>query len=136
LAQLFEQFVAEWLKKHLPPEYELRPQCHVQLSDEERLQFLIDLVLCDRRTGRPLCVRDTKYKKDEDGTASGDIAQVMAYAATQGGKRAVLIYPDGQPKPLAKLGHDVRRGVFNLSGNLESAGEAFLSDLLQFVRQE
>jgi hypothetical protein len=39
----------------------------------------------------------------------------------------------GQPKPLTKLGHDVRRGVFDLSGNLESAGQAFLNDLLQFV---
>jgi hypothetical protein len=81
-------------------------------------------------------VLDTKYKKEEDGTASDDVAQVMAYAATQGCKRAVLIYPAGQPKPLTKVGHDVRRGVFDLSGNLESAGQAFLRDLLQFVASE
>ena len=68
--------------------------------------------------------------------APDDVAQVMAYAATQGCKRAVLIYPAGQPKPLTKLGHDVRRGVFDLSGNLESAGQAFLRDLLQFVAGE
>jgi hypothetical protein len=27
----------------------------------------------------------------------------------------------------------VRRGVFDLSGNLEKAGQAFLKDLLEFV---
>lgn len=136
MAQLFERFVAEWLRKHLPLEYELREQCHVSLSEQERLQFIIDLVLCDRRTRKPLCVLDTKYKKEEDGTAPDDIAQVMAYAATQGCKRAVLIYPSGQPKSLTKLGHEVRRSVFDLSGNLESAGQAFLKDLLQFVAGE
>ena len=136
MEQLFERFVAEWLRKHLPLECELREQCHVSLSEQERLQFIIDLVLCDRRTRKPLCVLDTKYKKEEDGTASDDIAQVMAYAATQGCNKAVLIYPSGQPKSLTKLGHNVRRSVFDLSGNLESAGQAFLKDLLQFVANE
>jgi 5-methylcytosine-specific restriction enzyme subunit McrC len=91
MAQLFERFVAEWLRKHLLPEYELRGQWHVPLSEQGRLQFIIDLVLWDRRTRKPVCVLDTKYKKEEDGTASDDVAQVMAYAATQGCKRAVLI---------------------------------------------
>ena len=36
MAQLFERFVAGWLQKHLPPD-KLLPQCHVQLSDQERL---------------------------------------------------------------------------------------------------
>jgi 5-methylcytosine-specific restriction enzyme subunit McrC len=136
MAQLFERFVAEWLRKHLPPEYELRGQWHVPLSEQGRLQFIIDLVLWDRRARKPVCVLDTKYKREEDGTATDDVAQVMAYAATQGCKRAVLIYPAGQPEPLTRLGHDVRRGVFELSGNLESAGQAFKKDLLQFVAGE
>jgi len=65
-----------------------------------------------------------------------DIAQVMAYAATQGCPQAMLIYPAGQPRSLttfARAGHDVRLGVFELSGDLESAGQAFLRDLLGFV---
>jgi 5-methylcytosine-specific restriction enzyme subunit McrC len=133
MAQLFERFVAGWLQKHLPPDYMLRPQCHVQLSDQERLQFIIDLVLWDRRMQKTVCVLDTKYKKEEDGTASDDVGQVMAYADTQLCHKAVLIYPSGQLKPLTKVGHDVRRCVFDLSGDLENAGQAFLRDLLQFV---
>ena len=82
---------------------------------------------------KTVCVLDTKYKKEEDGTASDDVGQVMAYADTQLCHKAVLIYPSGQLKPLTKVGHDVRRCVFDLSGDLENAGQAFLRDLLQFV---
>ena len=136
MAKLFERFVAEWLRKHLPPDYEVRGQWHVPLSEQERLRFIIDLLLCDRRTGKALCVLDTKYKKEEAGVASDDVAQVMAYAATQGCKKAILIYPAGVSKNLTKLGLDVWRGVFDLSGNLENAGQAFLRDLLQFVTND
>jgi 5-methylcytosine-specific restriction enzyme subunit McrC len=132
MAQLFEGFVAEWLGRSLPPEYELRPKWSVPLNDRERLRFIIDLVLCDRRTGRALCVLDTKYKTDQQ-AAAADLAQVMAYADTQDCDKAVLVYPAGATKSLTSVGHDVRRGTFDLSGDLERAGQAFLGDLLGFV---
>ena len=106
------------------------------MRDSNRLQFIIDLVIRDRRTQQAVCVLDTKYKREEDGVVPQDIAQVMAYAATQGCPQAMLIYPAGQPRSLttfARAGHDVRLGVFELSGDLESAGQAFLRDLLGFV---
>jgi len=133
MAGLFEGFMAEWLQQHLPPPYELQKQWRVPLNEAEQLRFIIDLVIRDRRTQKPICVLDTKYKREEDGVAPQDIAQVMAYAATQGCPRAMLVYPAGRPKPLTKLGYDVRLGVFDLSGDLEAAGRAFLRDLLGFV---
>ena len=65
MPRLFELFVAEWLKVHLPPSLGIKIQEKVKIGDDHGLKFEIDLVLYDAFTGRALCVLDTKYKIDE-----------------------------------------------------------------------
>lgn len=141
MASLFEMFVAEWLPRNLPPKYVLVPHARLDFGNEKELRFDIDLVLCDAATDQPcpLCVLDTKYKRD-GASADGDIKQVVAYAAGKGCAKAALVYPAKVAEPFnAPWGESsiaVRSMCFDLSGNLESAGQAFKKDLLQFVAGE
>ncbi len=130
MAHLYELFVAEWLKLHLPPGREIKAQERVELSRANALHFEIDLVLYDYSSGQPLTVLDTKYKA-ADKPATEDIFQVVAYAETKGCRQAVLIYPTPLPHPLDEQIGDirVRTLTFSLAGDLEAAGEVFLRQL-------
>ena len=132
MERLFELFVAEWLKEHLPKGMKLRVQEDVPLGGEDNLCFRIDLVLSERRSGNVLAVLDTKYKADLQPSAA-DIAQVVAYAQAKACKEAVIIYPTVQKRPLeAQIGAvRVRSAGFPLSLDLERAGQNFLDRLLQ-----
>ena len=131
MARLFELFVAEWLRAHLPSEFMLSAQERVVISDAEHLHFNIDLVLSDASTGRPMCVLDTKYKAKETPDPS-DITQVIAYAEIKHCNSALLIYPQPLSKPLdASFGKiRVRSVTFSLEGDLEEAGRLFLDSLI------
>lgn len=128
MAHLYELFVAEWLREHLPAAYTLQVQANVTFSESKRLKFIIDLVICDAETGRTLCVLDTKYKCP-DTPAPDDVSQVVTYAEIRGCKEAILIYPQDLETNLdEQLGEiRVRNLAFEIKGNLESAGHSFLA---------
>lgn len=128
MAHLYELYVAEWLREHLPAGYTLQIQANVSFSEANRLKFIIDLVICDLATGRILCVLDTKYKCP-DTPANDDIAQVVTYAEIKGCTNAILVYPrDVKANLDVRLGDiRVRNLTFGIDGDLEVAGQAFLA---------
>jgi len=128
MARLYELFVAEWLKTHLPPHLDLKAQERVDLGQSSAWQFQIDLLLYEKLTPRAQIVLDTKYKTD---TLASDIAQVIAYAKIKGCQEAVLIYPTPLAHPLDTTidGLRLRSLTFALTGDLEQAGQTFLQEL-------
>ena len=128
MAQLYELFVAEWLKTHMPPGFSIKPHEKVVIGKEGRIKFDIDLVVYEKDTQKALFVLDTKYKAPER-PGNDDISQVVTYAATKECNEAVLIYP----KPLnldERIGKiRVRSLTFSLDGDLEQTGSKFLKDL-------
>lgn len=135
MASLYEQFVAEWVATQLPPSLRLKPQEKVYLGEGGLLNFAIDLVLYDTRTGQARCVLDTKYKRaaspDQD-----DIFQIIAYAEAKGCDQAILIYPTPLAHPLDEQvgGIRVRTLTFALEDDLTQAGQIFLQTLLEMVK--
>lgn len=129
MARLYELFVAEWLKRHLPPGLELKTQERIDLSQANDLHFQIDLSLYERATGVVRYVLDTKYKTGSP--AAADIAQVMAYAQVKNCPEAILVYPAPLPQPLDTLigGIRIRSLTFSLSGSLEQTGQEFLRQM-------
>jgi 5-methylcytosine-specific restriction enzyme subunit McrC len=75
MPRLYELFVSEWLKAHLPDIISLVPKERAYLDETSSLYFDIDLVLRDTSTGEILCVLDMKYK-DTTTPATDDIAQL------------------------------------------------------------
>jgi 5-methylcytosine-specific restriction enzyme subunit McrC len=131
MERLFELFVAQWLKKHLPSGYYLTLQEEVLIGPQGGLHFDIDLVLYEVSSGQPLCVLDTKYKTPEAPSAS-DIAQVAAYAHSKGCKTAFLVYPAAVLRNnRAQVGDiEIRCLTFSLQGDLEIAGKTFMQGAL------
>ena len=131
--RLFELFVAEWLRAHLPSGWSLETQERVYIGAEQDWYFEIDLVLCSEGNCGPVCVLDTKYKTRK--TAADDIAQVVAYAASKSCQHAVLIYPTAVgPRLDARIGDTrVRSLSFSLDGDLDQAGSDFLVDLFAAI---
>ena len=134
---LFEKFVAEYLKVHLPPELDIKPQYTVNFGDNRELKIQIDLFLCDNG-GKAICVLDTKYKISDQAKTS-DCQQVVAYAVGKSCRDAVLIYPSAITKPMDVMWGDVRLRTmtFDLSGDIEKEGGVFLNNLVNsngFVR--
>jgi 5-methylcytosine-specific restriction enzyme subunit McrC len=129
MAQLYERFVAEWLKVHLPKTLYLKAQARVQIG--AILQFRIDLVIYDRVTNQVIYVLDTKYKLTSK-PSNLDFNQVVTNCISQNCPEAILIYPYPLEQPLALiLGKiRVRSLVFSLEGDLEEAGKLFLKNLL------
>ncbi|NER35481.1 MAG: restriction endonuclease [Oscillatoria sp. SIO1A7] len=145
MAKLYERFVAEWLKTHLPPSYYLKFQERVDIGASKAVRFRIDLVIYhnsnagyptrDRNSFRntPYCIVDTKYKLQ---LSASDVTQAIAYAVSKTSPLAVLAYPAPSRQPLDEwVGNiRIRSIVFSLDGDLEKAGQAFLSDLLDRIR--
>lgn len=129
MARLYELFVAEWLKVHLPQH--LLVKCQEQVNISKTLHFKTDLVLYDISTGTARYILDTKYKTSTQPSAD-DIAQVVAYAVSKDCREAILVYPANLSKPLDVLLGDirVRSLTFSLEGDLDRAGQAFLQNLL------
>jgi 5-methylcytosine-specific restriction enzyme subunit McrC len=128
--RLFEEFVAAWLRAHLSPRFELRPQERLRLGERGDVEFSIDLLIRDSQTGRGLLVLDTKYKAP-DAPASADIEQIVAYAEATGCRAAALVFPSTATRGFrARVGDIwVHNLVFDLSRPLEDAGRDFLNEV-------
>jgi 5-methylcytosine-specific restriction enzyme subunit McrC len=131
MARLYELFVAEWLKAHLPPGFNLKVQEKVNIGEANVLYFDIDLVLYETETGAVRCVLDTKYKAPLT-PAQDDIFQVVTYAEAKGCREAILIYPTSLPRPLDEVIGNirVRSLTFSLDRDLEQAGQTFMRELM------
>lgn len=130
MPRLYELFVAQWLKKHLPKEFEIRAQERVTLS-EGRFVCDIDLVLYQTDSAKTLCVLDTKYKAPEYADQN-DIYQVNAYAGLKGCPSAFLVYPSTTVRHLdVQIGTTrIQNLVFRIDQDLDLAGGEFLNALL------
>ncbi len=131
MESLFELFVAEWLGNHLPKEYSLAAQEKIDIDSAGRLSVSVDLLIRQSSTGRALAVLDTKYKAHERPLPQ-DLYQINAYADLTGAPRGFLVYPSPTKERLQFNfgGTEVTNLGFDLSGNLEIGGAAFLTELL------
>ena len=131
MSRLFELFVSEWLKGHLPDVISLVPQERAYLDKTSGLYFDIDLVLRDTSTGEILCVLDTKYK-DATTPATDDVAQIVAYAEKIGCQEAILVYPRDLPRPFeARVGDiRVRSLPFSLDRDVDEVGHQLMRTVL------
>ena len=132
MARLYELFVAEWLRAHLPAPWTVKVQERVTVrgsGGNQDLRFDLDLVLYDGDETARL-VLDTKYKAGERVEAA-DVNQIVTYAQARGCREAALVYPDLPGRPLDATVGDVRvRALrFGLDGDLDSSGEALLEQL-------
>lgn len=130
MARLFELFVAEWLKAHLPRGLRMSAHEQIQISREGGLHWEIDLLIRDLSSDAARLVLDTKYK-DSARASTDDIAQVIAYAQVIRCHHAVLVYPKPLDQPLDYWADDIRvqSATFDLGSNLEEAGQKFLAEL-------
>lgn len=130
MPRLYELFVAQWLKKHLPKEFEIRAQERVALS-QGRFVCNIDLVLYQTDSAKTLCVLDTKYKAPEYADQN-DIYQVNAYAGLKSCPSAFLVYPSTTVRHLdVQIGTTrIQNLVFRIDQDLDLAGSDFLNALL------
>jgi 5-methylcytosine-specific restriction enzyme subunit McrC len=127
---LFEQFVAAWLRARLPAGLRLSTQAPLWLPGEPPVDLNPDLVVRND-LGHPIAVLDTKYKAGDKVTRA-DLYQIHAYAAQLSCSRAFLVYPEARPEVFdVTLGGPfpvrIRTVGFDLSGDLEVAGQAFLA---------
>jgi 5-methylcytosine-specific restriction enzyme subunit McrC len=131
MAALYERFVAEWLRIHLPPHLSLEIQENVETGSNGEVCFRIDLVIYDAQASQVRWVLDTKYKAPPK-PSSDDVSQVVTYAQLKGSKQAALVYPTRLEQPyLGKLGNvHVASLTFPLAGDLEPNGQDFLRALL------
>ncbi|MDC0833689.1 restriction endonuclease [Geitlerinema sp. CS-897] len=134
MAQLYEKFVAEWLRLHVPKyndNLRVESQKKHHLDDNEKFVYKIDLVIYDRHTHEVRYVLDTKYKVPQK-PSSDDLAQIHSYARTQHCREAVLIYPEPLRYPYKNYidrETRVRTLIFTIDGDLEKAGKVFLTQL-------
>jgi 5-methylcytosine-specific restriction enzyme subunit McrC len=128
--RLFELFVAEWLKTNLPVGHRLTAQEQVTFGKRAEVEFKIDLLLFEPNSLRPWSVLDTKYKWPKS-ASTDDIQQVVTYAEAKACTEAFLVYPAPIGRPLDILiGRiRVRSLVFDLQGEVGTAGRSFMSEL-------
>jgi len=131
MAFLYELFVDQWLKVHLPEGLELREQERVDIDESSMLYFIVDLVIYEKDRDKAIYVLDTKYKVS-DSISPSDFSQVTTYALAKNCQEAILIYPGEINFQSGGLIQDIRvRSIsFPLEGDIEKAGRSFLKDLL------
>jgi 5-methylcytosine-specific restriction enzyme subunit McrC len=130
---LFETFVAQWLKEHMPSELQVTPHYRVKLEANVNLTFDMDIVVSSRATRQVLAILDTKYKRAAQ-PDEADISQVTAYALQMHAPKAILIYPSSQTQPIeARIGDiSVQSLIFDIRRQ-DLGGDAFLSKLMSIV---
>jgi 5-methylcytosine-specific restriction enzyme subunit McrC len=129
---LFEQFVAAWLAKRLERGERLVIKGVLQPEGPSKIALKPDLVIRSP-LGHALAVLDTKYKAGSQVTQA-DLYQIHAYAAQLGCANAFLVYPEARPEVFdVTLGGPfpvrIRTVGFDLSGDLEVAGQTFLAEI-------
>ncbi|MFZ1029697.1 MAG: restriction endonuclease [Limnoraphis robusta] len=129
MPNLYELFVAEWLKLNLPRHLSVRIQSKLNIG------FIIDLEIYEIQTGKTVYILDTKYKVPQNSSSSDDKIQVVAYAASKNCSEAVLVYPKPLINPLNQQSGVsniwVRSLTFSIDGDLEQAGKTFLNRLFE-----
>jgi len=128
MAQLFESYVAEWLRRHGPSAVHFGVQHALRLVGTTSIEWNVDILVRDAATNAPVAVLDTKYKSVGTPGAS-DIQQVVSYAVETGVSQAFLVYPTRDIDPFqVRVGSVLVRSVgFDIGGDLEGAGEIFLA---------
>lgn len=131
--RLYDLFVAEWLRVHLPSQWSIEPKERVYIGTDQNRYFEVDLVLYRADTLEPVCVLDTTYKADKPHIE--DLAQVAAYAESKACNHAVLIAPNPIDQPLNEKVGDirVRSLTFGLEGDLENGGHKFVAEFLSYL---
>jgi len=130
MPRLFELFVARWLKKNLNPRYILKSQESLHIGEKGAMKMVMDLVLYDRDTGKPVCVLDTKYKAHST-VLTDDYSKVVAYGDAIGCDDTILIYPKPLEFPFNEKPGKIRvkTAVFDIGGDLDEKGEEMLEQL-------
>jgi len=131
MPQLFETFVAEWLRANSLPGVTVRCQHNAQLDANFQMKIHVDIVLSEERSQRPIAVLDTKYKASELPSES-DIYQIAFYARELQVNRAMLVYPSMPASPFRMLhGKEIllESVVFDIGVSPDVAGAAFLKEL-------
>jgi len=130
MAQLYEKFIAQWLKQNLPHNFKLKQQEEIKINDD--LKFKIDLVIYEKETNQTCYILDTKYKTEFN---HNDFHQIVSYATQKNCQNGVLIYPQTLTKSFnCWAGNiNIRSLTFNLDHDLEIAGNNFLNDLFNSV---
>jgi 5-methylcytosine-specific restriction enzyme subunit McrC len=128
MANLYEQFVAAWLKANTPKGFFVKQQHRV--THDQNYFDRIDLLLGDSETKKVQYVLDTKYKAP-DKVANNDYHQIVAYANALKCQNAILVYPQNLTKSLDIKHGDirVRSLTFSLDSDLHEAGKTFLTSL-------
>jgi 5-methylcytosine-specific restriction enzyme subunit McrC len=91
---VFERYLTRGLIEHLAPDTHLRvavQEPHTVTRSEPSLVMRPDLLLC--RDGRPAIIVDAKWKPLDGAPPTDDLHQMIAYCASLGVERAVLVYP-------------------------------------------
>lgn len=138
MERLFELFVVEWLKQHMPPGYSVRGQENVEFRMGHTVSIRIDITIEDTNAGRTCFVIDTKYKVPDQPSTS-DIEQVIAYAEAKNCSNAALIYPKSLSKHIKGMwGSEihVESFTFPLDGDLDEGGKQVLHHLTQRMDQK
>ena len=131
MPNLFEAFVAEWLRVNGPPEVMVRPQHRAQLDANFQIHIHVDILLREEASGRPIAVLDTKYKLAER-PSDDDIYQISFYARELQANRAILVYPTLLAAPFRMVhGKDIRVESlpFDVGAPLGASGPAFVNAL-------
>ena len=137
MPNLFEQFVAQWLKFHLPQHLTLRWQEKLTLSEHHDINAKIDLVIYDKITSKAVAVLDTKYKSGKK-PSNEDINQITTYATALNCTLGILIYPDPSHQDVQlNIGKiEILSMTFSIDQAPEVAGQAFLNRLLTICHSE
>lgn len=127
MAQLYQLFVAEWLKKHLPENLGITTQKRLKIGND--ISFNLDILIYDKTNNATLYIIDTKYKNT---LVTDDIQQIIAYAVSVNCSQAVLVYPVIINNPVnQQIGNiQIHLLTFALDDNLEKAGQTFLNKLI------
>ena len=135
MPELFERFVAEWLRRNAPPAISVRTQWPIKLEHSYGrggpvYSLRADIVLVAAESyRRPFAVLDTKYKLGGRPDES-DINQVHTYATQLGVTQAWLVYPEPLSDPLditMQSAARIRSATFDIGDDLETAGRRFLA---------
>ena len=110
----------------------LRSHESICIGKGSGLSFRPDIVHYSASTGDAQFILDTKYKVSESPSA-GDVAQVVANAEAKNCNQAILIYPSDLQNPFNEtVGRiRVRTTALSLKGDLEVAGNEFMSNLFE-----